>query len=365
MRHRSTVPRFASLIIVAAAAFARGAVPIWTCTTPDRPFAQQPAPAAVTDHAATADVMVYPSATGQTIDGFGGCFNELGWKALSALPEADRSTVLRRLFGDDGCAFNIARSPIGASDYALDWYSLDDTPGDLALEHFSIDRDRQSLIPYTKAAMVHRPKLRVWASAWSPPAWMKDNNDYRGGHLKSDPATLSAYATYLAKYVEAYRSAGVDLFAVHVQNEPIVASNYPSCLWSGAQERDFIRDHLGPTFHDRHVAAQVWLGTVNHTDFDAYAGIVLADPAVAKFVAGLGYQWIGQQAIGDAHRVFPDLPIMQTESECHGGANSVSDAEHTFRLVCKYFRAGANAISRGTWSCRPGAKARGAGRRTR
>ena len=185
---------------------------------------------------------------------------------------------------------------------------------------------------------------------------MKDNGNYSGGHLKQDAATLAAYAVYLAKYTEAYRAAGVDLYAVHVQNEPRATNNYPTCLWTGAQERDFIRDHLGPTFRDRHVPAQIWLGTINDPDMDSFAGIVMADPKAAAFVAGVGYQWVGQDAIGDAHRAFPKLPLMQTENECHGGDNSVADAEHTYRLLCKYLKGGAGSYFYWNMVLPPGGK---------
>ena len=165
---------------------------------------------------------------------------------------------------------------------------------------------------------------------------MKDNGKLQRRPPQAGPGDdWRPTPAYLARYVEAYRSAGVDVYAVHVQNEPRATNNYPTCLWTGPQERDFIRDHLGPTFADRHVPARIWLGTLNDANLDDFAGVVLADPGAAAFVAGLGYQWDGQDAVADAHRAFPALPLMQTENECGGGADSTADAEHTFRLMCQ------------------------------
>src|ERR1700739_629386 len=110
----------------------------------------------------------------QTIDGFGGCFNELGWQALLTLSADKRDAVMHALFDSKtGCGFEFGRMPIGASDFAKSWYSLDDTPDDYALAHFNIERDEQCLIPYSKAGLAVNPKLKIWGSAWSPPAWMK------------------------------------------------------------------------------------------------------------------------------------------------------------------------------------------------
>jgi glucosylceramidase len=175
----------------------RGAAVTWICSAGEQPWQQMPTPRLEPGSAdAPPQIRVAPQRRYQTIDGFGGCFNELGWVALGRASEADRKQVLSALFGDDGCAFTLARLPIGASDFATNGYSLDDTPGDLELRHFSIARDEQLLIPYVKAAMAVRPALKCWGSPWSPPAWMKTDNYYSKGSLKWEPAILRSYATY-------------------------------------------------------------------------------------------------------------------------------------------------------------------------
>ncbi len=122
------------------------------------------------------------------------------------LDDAGRRDVMRRLFDPiEGLGFSICRVPIGANDYALDRYTLNETAGDFEMKHFSIERDRISLIPYIKEAMSIQPKLRLWASAWTPPTWMKDNRTFDSGNFLDDPKMYRAYALYLLKFIQAYR----------------------------------------------------------------------------------------------------------------------------------------------------------------
>jgi glucosylceramidase len=298
---------------------------------------------------------------GVPLVGFGGCFNELGWKALQALSPDDRDHVLDLLFGPQGLHFEVGRLPMGASDYALEWHSYDETDGDLALDHFTIDRDKTHLIPYVKAALARNPGLRLFASPWSPPTWMKFPKAYNWGTLRWEPAVLDAYARYFAKYVAAYRAEGVNVAQVHVQNEPLADQKFPSCLWTGAQLRDFIRGHLGPVMARLEPSTEVWLGTINapfHNyvlegltrdgvtqGYDQYAGLVLADPEARRFIAGVGYQWGGKNAIERTHESWPQLRLVQTENECGDGQNSWEYAQYVFNLVRHYFKHGVEAYT--------------------
>jgi glucosylceramidase len=290
------------------------------------------------------DLEVDDASRAQLIDGFGGCFNEIGWNALAVLDAAGRDDVLRNLFDEGaGCGFTLARMPIGASDYATSAYSLDDAPGDYAMESFTVDRDKTTLIPFITAAMKFSPNLRVWGSAWSPPAWMKTNGEYAHGRLNQDARTLDAYALYLEKYVRAYRAEGVDVYAVHVQNEPFSDQIFPSCLWNGYEMRDFVKDHLGPRFQSSALGAEIWLGTINNGNYDDVAGIALADPAASAFITGVGYQWAGKGAMLATHQKHPDKKLMQTETECGDGSNDWAYAEYTWSLFKLYLRAFASA----------------------
>lgn len=293
-------------------------------------------------------IEIFPLNKMQQIDGFGGCFNEKGMDALSVLTEDKRQEVIQQLFDTvSGCNFNICRMPIGASDYAMDYYSMDDTPGDYKMEHFSIERDKKYLIPYIKLAMKYNPGLKIWGSPWTPPAWMKANNYYacqgmlNSCHLLWNPEILNAYALYFKKYVNAYRNEGINVYAIHVQNEPYACQNFPSCLWTGNEMRDFIKNYLGPKL--KGLNTEIWLGTINNGRYDECAGVVLSDKGAAKYITGVGYQWDGKYAIGITAAKNPGIRLMQTESECGGGENNMQSAQYTFSLIDRYLKSGANS----------------------
>jgi glucosylceramidase len=328
----------------------------WVCTTDAEPWKTMPALKFENAQALNPDLTIKPKELLQTIDGFGGCFNELGWKVLLALPDADREKVVASLFDKEGCDFTLARMPIGASDYGNSWYSLDDVEGDLKLEKFNIDRDKGYMLKYVAAAMKFKPQLGVWISPWSPPAWMKDNNNYSKGKLKQDPENLKSYANYLAKAVDAYQKEGLNIYALMIQNEPVSSSNYPTCLWSGEQLRDFIRDYAGPAFRDQKVKAELWYSTVNNANPDRFINIAMADPEAAKFIVGVAYQWEGQNAIAKTHEKYPQLKLMQSESECGANKNNMADAQHTFQLMRKYFAGGAASYFYWNMILQPGGK---------
>ncbi len=270
-----------------------------------------------------ATVTVNENTTYQNWIGFGGTFNEAGWDALQELSAADRDRAIRLLFDvTDGCGFTFGRIPIGASDYALDRYTLNDTPNDSEMTNFSIARDQQNLIPYIQAALAVKSDIRFWASPWSPPAWMKENNDLNGmvggvenGNMRSDPAVLDAHALYLAMWVEAYEAVGIDIEAVMPQNEPGYATRYPSCLWTAQLFRDHIRDHLGPLFASRNVPAEIWLGALSNSTSTAHVSTVMSDSGAAQYIHGIGCQWNLVGSVGGWASSY-GVPVMQTEHKC-------------------------------------------------
>ena len=155
----------------------------------------------------------------QRIDGFGGAVSELGWQAIQRATPADQTNVINSLFGANGCNLNMARVPIGSSDFALGYYSDDDFPGDYNLTHFSIGRDQQNLIPFLQAAQQAHSNLQVWGVPWTPPAWMKTVNSYSGGSLTNTSQIMTTYANYLADWAQAYEQQGFNVMAVAPQNE--------------------------------------------------------------------------------------------------------------------------------------------------
>jgi glucosylceramidase len=291
-------------------------------------------------------VKLNPNTTYQTIDGFGGCFNELGWEALGALPAEKREAALKELFSPDGANFTHCRAPIGANDFSLGWYSLNETPGDYEMKTFSIERNRQSLIPYIKAAMKHQPTLGIWASPWCPPSWMTTNGHYRNGRMKSDPQTLGAYALYFSKFVQAWRTEGINLYAIHPQNEMALNDSiYPQCAWNSADMNVFLRDHLLPRLKQDSVKVDVWLGTITNDNMADYINPVLGDPKTAADIVGVGLQYGGQKTMLETHEKHPNKKLAQTETECYGGWNPWDQGlltfgriiENTSRFAGSYF----------------------------
>jgi len=252
----------------------------------------------------TANLTVDENATYQSWDGFGGTFNEMGWDALSVV-SSEIATAIRLLFdANDGANFVFGRIPIGASDYAMSWYTLAETAGDYQMEHFSIDRDREMLIPYIRAALAVKPDLRLWGSPWIVPDWMKD-----GMNMRSDPQTLEAHALYLAKFVEEYAAEGLTIEAVHPQNEP----GYASVRWSQSVLIDYFKSYLGPKFAERGLDAEIWCGTMSHPDDANIATAVANDPESMQFVTGFGLQWNLQATVAE---LAPFGPVMMTEHKC-------------------------------------------------
>jgi len=302
------------------------------------------------------------SNNGRSIEGFGGCFNELGWTSLSALSEQDRESVLRELFDPTaGARFTYCRMPIGANDFATEAYSYDETDGDFDLKHFSIDHDKGTLLPFIHAAQKYQPGLRLWASPWTPPSWMKRNHFYAEakahpgmkdngirpdqiGHEGEDmfiqePRYFDAYARYFGRFIDAYRAENIRVGMVMPQNEFNSAQNFPSCTWTPEGLARFLHS-LGPDMQKRGV--DVFFGTMERGN-PKLLETVMADKDAARFVKGVGVQWAGKNALPAIHREFPSLLIYQSEQECGDGSNSWSYTGYCWQLMKHYFRSGASA----------------------
>jgi len=266
----------------------------------------------------TADVTVNDTSVLQTFTGFGGTFNEKGWEALSVLTQEERDHALKLLFdAADGAKFVYGRIPIGASDYATNRYTLDDTPNNAAdptMASFSIERDRQKLIPYIQAALKVNPNIIFWGSPWTPPPWMKDNKAYDRGNMTD--AALEPFALYLSRFVEDYAKEGIILKAIHPQNEPGYAQDYPSCGWSSGQMTKFIGEILAPLFKERGITADIFIGTMSNSTADASLMKAVMGNATAKSaIKGYGLQW-GMLDVYSSLGLDKSLAIWQTEHKC-------------------------------------------------
>lgn len=362
----------------------------WVSTTFDTPWQLKNAEA-VSSEATDLKLVVDPDKTLHVMEGFGTAASELSWSSLSLLTQEQRDEIFRELFAPGvGASFEMVRTPMGASDFALEYYSYDDVDGDFGLEHFSIDRDKNYLLPFLKSAQAQNAGLRFWASPWCPPAWLKVNKHYantstlpmlrrmeerrkREGSLPDDtratggstfgfrpralmdnglaedkqikegtdaftlePQYLDTYARYFGKYVDAYREQGVDIYMVMPQNEPNSAQWYPACTWTPDGLKRFI-SVLGPEMEKRGV--EVWLGTIERADVSMWDQIV-NDPKAGPFIKGLGFQWAGRRALPGMHEEFPELPCYMTEQECGNGANDWKGAMHSWDLMREYITNG-------------------------
>lgn len=294
----------------------------------------------------------------QAIRGFGGCFNELGYLPLTKLDEAQQQDIYHDLFSPDELNFTFNRTPVGANDFAATWYSYDETDGDYNLNEFSIDHDKQTLIPYIKNAQKYQPNLQLFASPWTPPTWMKFPKVYNFGTIVMEPENLQAYADYLVKYLKSYEEQGIHIDRLCPQNEVFADQKFPSCKWSSDDLRTFIRDYLGPTLEKSGLDTDIFLGTLNGPEdmsftatgvkldnYNRYVDNILFDEKARHYIKGIGYQWAGQHAIERTHESWPEMELIQTESECGFGDNSWDYAEYVFHLVNHYFNAGATAYT--------------------
>lgn len=329
--------------------------PVWVETTRQR--SMQAKPLVISESGTSPDL----NSTGielQSLRGFGGCFNELGWLPLQKLGREDQDQIIRELFSPDELNLTFNRTPVAANDFAAAWYSYDETDGDYELNDFSVKHDEQTLIPYIRRAQELQPQMGLFASPWSPPTWMKTPKVYNFGRIVMTPQNLNAYAHYLLRYVKEYEDRGIHIDQLHVQNEVFADQKFPSCLWSSEDMRVFIRDYLGPLFAQDAPDTSIFLGTLNGPEdmkfapqgmilenYNRYVDNILFDDECRKFIAGVGYQWAGQHDIERTHQSWPEMELEQTESECGMGGNTWEYAEYIFSLINRYFRAGATCYT--------------------
>jgi len=237
-------------------------------------------------------ILVDPWKSYQSILGLGASWEHATCENLFKLPEAERNTVIRRVVHpEEGIGMNLMRLCIGASDFiGEDYYTYDDLPAgetDPELVYFSIDKDRAYLIPVIKKSLEYNPDLLFFASPWSPPAWMKTTGLLGGGKLK--PEYYDAWARYLVRYIQAYTAEGIPIHAITIQNEPHMAHKaYPTTLWTGEEQRTFIRNHLGPLFKEKNINARIWCWDHNWNTLD-FPRTILNDPETAAYVDGTAF----------------------------------------------------------------------------
>ncbi|MEM1444832.1 MAG: glycoside hydrolase family 30 beta sandwich domain-containing protein [Planctomycetota bacterium] len=263
-------------------------------------------------------VNIDPTTTFQTIDGFGAAITESSaWLLQTGIDASQRDQLMADLFSrDTGLGFSYVRVPMGASDFALSPYTYADVPTgqtDPTLSTFSVARDDTYVVPTLQQAKALNPELKLMASPWSPPAWMKTNGSLNGGSLKTE--YYDAYAQYFVKFAEAYEQRGLPIASVTPQNEPLNPTpNYPSMSMTTFEQSTFIGDHLGPAFQSANLDIDILTFDHNWEDWN-YPVIVANDLEANPFVAGAAFHGyagtVDQQS--NFQSFFPDKQVHYTE----------------------------------------------------
>ncbi len=270
-------------------------------------------------------VMLDMTRTFQTVEGFGGAFTDAAASVFASLPEKSQQEFLRACFDPvHGSGYTLCRTTINSCDYSDSMYTYDDIEGDADLTHFTIAHELRYRIPLIRRAEEIAGgggHLRLFASPWSPPAWMKTNGDMlHGGKLK--PQYFQTWADYFVKYIKAYAGEGIPIWGVTVQNEPMAVQVWESCVYTADEEKNFVRDFMGPTFR------KDGLGDVKIMIWDHNRGIMYQraqaayeDPESSKYIWGTAFHWyVGEhfENVRMVHDAFPDKKLLFTEGSTGG-----------------------------------------------
>jgi glucosylceramidase len=253
----------------------------------------------------------------QTMDGFGFALTGGSAQLLMRMGAGQRTALLKELFttGGDGIGVSYLRVSIGASDMNERVYSYDDLPTgetDMEMAKFSLGPDRADVIPVLKEILAIRPGIKILGSPWSAPAWMKTNDDVKGGELK--PEYYGAFAKYFVKYIEAMRAEGIAIDAITVENEPLNPKNTPSMVMFTQEQDTFIAKDLGPAFEKAGIRTKILLYDHN-PDVPSYPLSILGDPAASKYVDGTAFHLYGGDAsvLTQVHDAYAKKNLYMTE----------------------------------------------------
>ena len=306
----------AGLLVVAPA----HAVEVWVTTgdqtrlLEQRPDVQFNAGTGVTGTRIDLD----PSTTYQTIDGFGAAVTDSSaWLIQNRMSQTQRDALMDDLFSrDTGIGLSYLRVPMGASDFALSTYTYNDLPAgqtDPTLSQFSIAHDRAYIIPTLQQAVAINPQVKMMATPWSAPAWMKNGGSLFGGSLNSQH--YGTYADYFVKFLQAYEAEGLSFDTVTPQNEPLfTSSNYPTMSMSTFQQSTFIGDHLGPAFDAANIDTKIVAFDHNWSDWN-YPVVIMNDNEAEQHATGAAFHGyagnVSEQS--NFHNFFPDKDVYFTE----------------------------------------------------
>ncbi|QDO94276.1 hypothetical protein FNB79_09950 [Formosa sediminum] len=292
-------------------------------------------------------IKLYPNIEFQTFEGFGGAFNEIGGEALMVLPKDKQIEVAKNLFNvNTGAQLVFCRTAVGSSDFGIDAYSYAEKADDYNMRAFSIKREEASVIPFIKHAIAQNPDFKLFASPWSPPAWMKysglmdQGKDFpEKNKLKDEPKIYKAYALYFSKYIKAYEDKGITIDRLIVQNETDANTAYPSNDMSVNQMSKFVGAYLRPQFKADKINTEIWAGTFRvHGRIDALE--LAANPENLALFDGIGIQYTSSKYIQDMNALYPNGNTMHTEGNCFNGKNTWDQAATRLKEVAQYFNYG-------------------------
>jgi glucosylceramidase len=331
MRSRFTSALICVLLLCSFSTLAAQGAPdakLWLTTT-DRSalFAQQSAPlhfAKAQDQLPTVEVNDMQQF--QPIDGFGFALTGGSAQMLMRMSPGRRTELLKNIFSTEGNGIGVSylRLSIGASDMNDHVFSYDDMPKggtDPNLEKFSLAPDRADVIPILKEILAINPHIMILGSPWSAPAWMKTNDDVRGGSLK--PQFYGAFAKYFVKYIEGMKAEGITISAITIENEPLNPKNTPSMVMFAPEQDEFVAKFLGPAFEKAGIKTQIQLYDHN-LDVPSYPLSILGDSAAAKYVDGTAFHLYGgdTSALSQVHNLYPNKNLYLTEQSVTARPNA-------------------------------------------
>ncbi len=267
-------------------------------------------------------LFVDPNRQFQTMIGIGAALTDASAEVFAKLPEATQQEFLTAYYDrTNGIGYNFARTNIASCDFSSGSYTYV-ADNDTALASFSIAHDEQYRIPFIKKAIAAAGgELPLFVSPWSPPAWMKDNNDLlQGGKLL--PQYAQAWANHYVKFINAYEAAGIPVWGLSVQNEPMAKQRWESCIYTAEEERDFVKNHLGPTLEKNNLGNKKLIAWDHNRDLIYQrASTLLSDSLAAKYIWGIGFHWYetwtgsGQQFenLKRVKEAFPEKELIFTE----------------------------------------------------
>jgi len=267
-------------------------------------------------------IFTNPEKTFQTFLGIGGALTDASAETFSKIPAAKQAELLQAYYDTKkGIGYTLARTNINSCDFSSGSYTYV-TEGDKELKSFKIDHDMQFRIPFIKKAIeAAGGKLTLFISPWSPPGYMKDNNDMlHGGKLK--PEYYQSWADYYAKFINAYEKAGIPVWGMTIQNEPMATQKWESCIYTADDERDFLKNFLGPTMQKDGLGDKKIIVWDHNRDLMVQrANVIFGDPEASKYAWGMGFHWYESWTGGDkmfdnvkiVHEAYPDKNLIFTE----------------------------------------------------